>query len=285
MKEYQNYIFDLYGTLIDIKTDEAKPSLWKKLAMFYNAYGCEWKGSSLRKAYHEDVEREKEILKARIQKEYAEIELKKVFVALLFESEKFHPTDMKIEGKPVDELRKAYAKSESSKEKTLKFVEKSEVIVNLANFFRIESTVFCRPYKNTVKVLKELKKRGKNIYLLSNAQTVFTMPEIEMSGVRPYLDVIYISSDCEIMKPQKEFMEKLLKEQGLKKSETVMIGNDPDSDVAVALKNDLDYILLNTWDWSKSKITKHINGLVKEIEPKTEHPMQVVYDGDIAGII
>lgn len=285
MKEYQNYIFDLYGTLIDIKTDESKPSLWKKLAMFYNAYGCEWKGPSLRKAYHEDVEREKEILKARIKKEYPEIELKKVFATLLFESPKTHSTWMKIEGKSVDELRAAYAKSGISKKKALEFVEKSEFIVNLANFFRIESTVFCRPYKNTVKVLKELKKRGKNIFLLSNAQTVFTMSEIEMSGVRPYLDVIYISSDCEIMKPQKEFMEKLLKEQRLKKEETVMIGNDPDSDVAVALKNDLDYILLNTWNWPKAKITKHINKLVKEINPKTKHPMQVVLDGEITGIM
>ena len=25
---YQNYIFDLYGTLVDIRTNERKPSLW-----------------------------------------------------------------------------------------------------------------------------------------------------------------------------------------------------------------------------------------------------------------
>ena len=147
MKEYQNFIFDLYGTLIDIKTDESKPSLWKKLAQVYNVYGCEWRGPALREAYHKDVDNEKEILKAEIKKDYPEIELKKVFAALLFESEKCHPTDIKIEGKPVDGLRKAYAKGESSKEKTLKLVENSEFMVNLANFFRIESTVFCRPYR------------------------------------------------------------------------------------------------------------------------------------------
>ena len=27
---YQNYIFDLYGTLVDINTNEGKPYLWKK---------------------------------------------------------------------------------------------------------------------------------------------------------------------------------------------------------------------------------------------------------------
>ncbi len=35
---YRNCIFDLYGTLVDIHTDEVKPELWEKLALFY---GCE----------------------------------------------------------------------------------------------------------------------------------------------------------------------------------------------------------------------------------------------------
>ena len=29
----QAYLFDLYGTLVDIRTNEAKPSLWKRLAL------------------------------------------------------------------------------------------------------------------------------------------------------------------------------------------------------------------------------------------------------------
>ena len=31
-KMYKNYIFDLYGTLVDIRTDEGKNSLWKKMS-------------------------------------------------------------------------------------------------------------------------------------------------------------------------------------------------------------------------------------------------------------
>ena len=30
--KYENYIFDLYGTLVDIHTDEEKTELWEKLA-------------------------------------------------------------------------------------------------------------------------------------------------------------------------------------------------------------------------------------------------------------
>ena len=32
---YETCIFDLYGTLVDIRTDEEKPGLWEKLALFY----------------------------------------------------------------------------------------------------------------------------------------------------------------------------------------------------------------------------------------------------------
>ena len=30
--KYKNYIFDLYGTLADIETDEQEMKLWKKMA-------------------------------------------------------------------------------------------------------------------------------------------------------------------------------------------------------------------------------------------------------------
>ena len=30
---YDNYIFDLYGTLVDIHTDESDTAIWEKLAM------------------------------------------------------------------------------------------------------------------------------------------------------------------------------------------------------------------------------------------------------------
>ena len=38
--KYENYIFDLYGTLVDIHTDEEKTELWEKLAQFYGYYGA-----------------------------------------------------------------------------------------------------------------------------------------------------------------------------------------------------------------------------------------------------
>lgn len=36
---YKNYIFDFYGTLVDILTDEKDPALWDKLAQLTKLMG------------------------------------------------------------------------------------------------------------------------------------------------------------------------------------------------------------------------------------------------------
>ena len=37
---YKNYIFDLYGTLVDIHTEEDNQELWEKMRLFYGYYGA-----------------------------------------------------------------------------------------------------------------------------------------------------------------------------------------------------------------------------------------------------
>ena len=37
---YDNYIFDLYGTLADIRTDEEKPYVWEKMGELYGSMGA-----------------------------------------------------------------------------------------------------------------------------------------------------------------------------------------------------------------------------------------------------
>ncbi len=51
-KEYENYIFDLYGTLVDIQTNEKKASLWKNMAHIYSMTGQFNTAAELRKRYH-----------------------------------------------------------------------------------------------------------------------------------------------------------------------------------------------------------------------------------------
>lgn len=69
-----NFVFDLYGTLIDIKTDEEKESLWRELSLLLN--GNEGDRYEIKSRYESLCEKKK---KDRLQ----EVELSEVFEALL----------------------------------------------------------------------------------------------------------------------------------------------------------------------------------------------------------
>lgn len=55
-KKYTNYLFDLYGTLVDIHTDEEKLELWEKMSLFYGYYGAAYTAAELHEAYLQEVE-------------------------------------------------------------------------------------------------------------------------------------------------------------------------------------------------------------------------------------
>ena len=91
--KYENYIFDLYGTLVDIHTDEEKTELWEKLAQFYGYYGAVYTAEELKNAYacltgqKEDALRQEMGPDAAMKKDDAheahpEIEIEEVFLAL-----------------------------------------------------------------------------------------------------------------------------------------------------------------------------------------------------------
>lgn len=58
---YNNYIFDLYGTLIDINTDEWNDDLWKKIAILYAYKGAHYTYDELNEEYDRLVQAEKRL--------------------------------------------------------------------------------------------------------------------------------------------------------------------------------------------------------------------------------
>lgn len=56
---FKNYIFDLYGTLIDINTDEWSDDLWEKMALFYSYKGAKYTGKEFHKEYNRLCKEEK----------------------------------------------------------------------------------------------------------------------------------------------------------------------------------------------------------------------------------
>lgn len=48
---YRHCIFDLYGTLVDIRTDERSPRLWVRMAELYRRNGAVFQPGELRDGY------------------------------------------------------------------------------------------------------------------------------------------------------------------------------------------------------------------------------------------
>ena len=60
---YQNYIFDLYGTLVDIHTNEKKAYLWKKMSLFFGMKGAAYEPKELRTAYETKIKEQEAALR------------------------------------------------------------------------------------------------------------------------------------------------------------------------------------------------------------------------------
>lgn len=206
---YRNVLFDLYGTLVDIHTDEKKRYLWQKMSDFFRAYGAYYTPTALRQAYLHYVTQ----LESQLEGPYPEIQIELVFLQLYL--------DKGIHADPA-------------------------LIQSTGTVFRTISRSRLKLYPDVLDLLNGLKERHIGIYLLSNAQHLFTDPEMQMTGLLPFFDGVFYSSDIGCKKPDPTFMELLLSTYGLDKKECVMIGNEAASDVAVAEACGMDSIYLHT---------------------------------------
>lgn len=210
---YKNYVFDLYGTLIDINTDEWSDDIWKKMAVLYGYKGASYTYEELHNEYGRLVEKEKKSAHRR-HKDYSVIDIKieKVFKTL------FTQKGVKV--------TKAH-------------------VLFVAEAFRCYSTKYIKLYDGVIDLLDTLKEKGKKIYLLSNAQRSFTENELNMLGLTEYFDGICISSDEECSKPDTNYYKILFDRYGLEKSESIMIGNDYLSDIGGAADFGIDSLYIH----------------------------------------
>lgn len=199
--KFKNVIFDLYGTLVDIRTDEHGEKCWERTAEVFLENGAEYSPKELEKRYFGAVNELEAEAKSRAEYEYPEIDISRVFRLLYRE--------------------KGVSASDELSEKT-------------AWEFRRASTKFIRLYPNVKRLLSGLREEGARVFLLSNAQAVFTRREIAELGLGGLFDRVCLSSEFGVKKPDQRFFEVLL--NGLERSETAMVGNDMACDIEPAKK-------------------------------------------------
>ena len=213
---YTNYIFDLYGTLVDIHTDEDSAFVWEKLSLFMSYHGAQYSPLDLKNAYLKLVKKEQALL---ITKKPAMIDRKDS-----------HEATPEIDIKAV--FQKLY---------TNKNIDASdELILHTGQFFRALSTEYLKLYPGTKAMLTALKSSKKRVYLLSNAQRIFTAYELQCLGLTDYFDDIFISSDYGTKKPDSAFFNALINAHKLDVKNSIYIGNDSICDIYGASRLGMD---------------------------------------------
>ena len=196
---YTDLIFDLYGTLVDIHTEE-NDLVWEKTALYFGFYGAHYTPKELFSAFQTELKK-REASAGQSYECFPDIPFEQV-MAELFRQKGVENAD--------------------------------ELGINAAQLFRISSIEYLRLYPYALEALARLRKKGYRLWLLSNAQRIFTAYELRHLGLGAQLDGIYISSDYRCRKPDSRFYQALIDEKGLDISRCLMIGNDRHTDIAGA---------------------------------------------------
>ena len=208
---YTDLIFDLYGTLVDIHTEE-DALVWEKTALYFGYYGAHYSGEGLHAAFDA----------AMAQREAQEGQSYECFPDI-----------------PVEQVM-----AQLFREKGV--TDADALGVNAAQLFRIASTEYIRLYPCVKEALAFLRNKGYRLWLLSNAQRVFTAYELRHLGLGEEFDGVYLSSDYGCRKPDVRFFRALLEEHRLDPAKCMMIGNDRETDIAGAKAAGLDTLYMHT---------------------------------------
>ena len=209
---YTDIVFDLYGTLVDIHTEENE-LVWDKCAIFFGFCGVKCSGAELKSAFEIAMSR-REAQAGRSYECFPDIPFEQVMSQLLQDG-------------GVEQNADALG-------------------FQAAQLFRVLSIEYIRVYPLVMEALERLRKKGFRLWLLSNAQRVFTAYELRHLGLDGQFDGIYLSSDYGCRKPDERFFGALLTERGLDPGRCLMIGNDRSTDIAGARRVGMATLYMHT---------------------------------------
>lgn len=105
------------------------------------------------------------------------------------------------------------------------------------------------PYKTKLfpKTLETLEKLSENysIHIISNGFKEVQFIKLKKSGLDKYAQTVTLSEEVGKPKPHKEFFDVALKKAGAQPEESLIIGDDPETDILGAKNYGLDYIWFN----------------------------------------
>jgi putative hydrolase of the HAD superfamily len=189
-------LFDLYGTLIDIETDEGMEEIYRSISHFLNYHGIYLHRWEMKDRYYEIMKQQKEDR----NETHPEINVEAIWNTLLRQEG--------MEASPACQ----------------------ELATTLAQLYRGISRKRLQLYPGVKKTLDELRSEYP-LALVSDAQPCFAMPEIKTVGLEGYFDPVIISAYYGFRKPDPRLTEMALASLKLLPSEVIYIGNDMYRDI------------------------------------------------------
>lgn len=189
-------LFDLYGTLIDIETDEGMEEIYRGLAHFLTYHGVYLHRWEVRDHYYRILHRQQ----AQSGEEHPEI--------------------------IVEDIWDTFLKEQGVRPASLRF----RLAITLAQLYRGISRKClqrCPGVKETLDVLR----RAYRLALVSDAQPCFALPEIRAVGLEGYFDPVVISAEYGFRKPDPRLFQAALDGCGFDPGEVIFVGNDMYRDI------------------------------------------------------
>ncbi|MBE6720153.1 MAG: HAD family hydrolase [Ruminococcaceae bacterium] len=107
-------------------------------------------------------------------------------------------------------------------------------------------------FENSVPLLKELRARGFITGVITNGPSYLQNHKLDTSGLKPFLDIIVVSGDVGVHKPDPALFKYAAEKHGLLPEECVYVGDHPVNDIQGALSAGMKAIRMN-WGWFENQ--------------------------------
>lgn len=218
-------LFDIYGTLIDISTDEADMAAYSIISKWLEYKGIYLSAEQVKWLYHEEFRKRLGADEARRAKVDVFKDIIDEFAVRVDKrKEMYRDADVR------DVFKKIILKFTSPPRQELE-----DMATDLSHLFRASTRKRIFIYPVTKRALGEMKKKYR-LGIVSNAQEAFTIPEMNLYGLMPYFETIVLSSQVGVKKPNSRIFMQALKTLNVDPGEVVFVGNDMTADIMGAGK-------------------------------------------------
>jgi putative hydrolase of the HAD superfamily len=107
-------------------------------------------------------------------------------------------------------------------------------------------------FKNSKPVMQELKNRGYIVGVVTNGPSYLQNHKMDMSGLREFCDIVVVSGDVGVHKPDPELLRYTARQLNLKPDECIYVGDHPINDIKCALEAGMEPIRMN-YGWFKDQ--------------------------------